>query len=234
MKTRIALWLLTAALLSLLVGLGRWQLRRADEKQVMLDGVAAALEQRHAQPLAQASARTALDYAWAQGNGRFIDGPALLLDNQRRGEAVGVEVFRIFQPDDGRPLLVDLGWLPLDAQRHLPHSDAPASPLLVRGLLLPPPSPGLALGPAYDASDRQRWLLTRIDIPALSGALNQDLGPRVLRLDPSLPIGHTRDLDILPNTLPPEKHRAYALQWFSLAAALLVLALMQQFRRKSA
>lgn len=230
----MALWLLVIVLLSLLLGLGRWQLRRAVEKEAMLARVADVLSQRIPQSLAEASAGAETDYAWAEGRGRFVDGPALLLDNQRRGEAVGVQVFRVFQPEGGRPLLVDLGWLPLDAQRHLPRSDAPASPLSVRGLLLPPPSPGLALGPAYDASDRQRWLLTRIDLAALSGALNQPLAPRVLRLDPGLPIGHARDLDILPNTLPPEKHRAYALQWFSLAAALLVLSLFLQFRRKPA
>lgn len=231
LKTRIALWLLTIALLTLLLGLGRWQVHRAREKEAMLADVAAVLKQRQPLPLAQASAHNDLAYAWTQGQGHFVEGPALLLDNQRRGEAVGVEVFRVFQPDGGAPLLVDLGWLPLDARRNLPHSELPPSPLHVSGLLLPPPSPGLALGPAYDASDRQRWLLTRIDLAALSGALNQTLGPRVLRLDPSLPIGHARDLDILPNTLPPEKHRAYALQWFSLAAALLVLALLLQFRR---
>lgn len=234
MKTRIALWLLTVALLSLLLGLGRWQLQRAEEKEAMLAGVAAVLAQREPLPLARESAESGLAYAWSEGRGHFVDGPALLLDNQRRGDAVGVEVFRVFQPDGGRALLVDLGWLPLDAQRHLPRSDAPASPLVVRGLLLPPPSPGLALGPAYDSSERQRWLMTRVDIAALSGALNQSLAPRVLRLDPALPIGHARDLDILPNTLPPEKHRAYALQWFSLAAALLVLALFLQFRRRPA
>lgn len=234
LKTRLALWLLTIALLSLLLGLGRWQLSRAVEKEAMLARVAAVLTQRDPRPLAEESARAGLDYAWTEGRGRFVAGPALLLDNQRRGEAVGVEVFRVFQPEQGQALLVDLGWLPLDAQRHLPRSDAPASPLIVRGLLLPPPSPGLALGPAYDASDRERWLLTRIDIAALSGALNQPLAMRVLRLDPALPIGHARDLDILPNTLPPEKHRAYALQWFSLAAALLVLSLFLQFRRKPA
>ena len=76
-----------------------------------------------------------------------------------------------------------------------------------------------------------RWLLTRMDLAALSTALNLDLAPRVLRLDPALPIGYARDLDVLPNTLPPERHRGYALQWYSLAVAVIIIALILTFRR---
>lgn len=80
----------------------------------------------------------------------------------------------------------------------------------------------------------RRWLLTRIDIAALAEGLHIQLAPRVLRLDPALPLGYTRDLDVLPNTLPPERHRGYALQWFGLALATLILALFLGFRRRPA
>jgi cytochrome oxidase assembly protein ShyY1 len=53
-----------------------------------------------------------------------------------------------------------------------------------------------------------------------------------LRLDPALPLGYQRDLDVLPNTLPPERHRGYAVQWFGLAVASLVTALVLTLRRK--
>ena len=56
----------------------------------------------------------------------------------------------------------------------------------------------------------QAWLLTRVDIAALAAGLRLPLAPRVLRLDPALPLGYARDLDVLPNTLPPERHRGYA------------------------
>ena len=57
------------------------------------------------------------------------------------------------------------------------------------------------------------------------------VGPRVLRLDPALPLGYARDLDILPNTLPPQRHLGYAVQWFALAAAVLATALLLTFRK---
>ena len=60
---------------------------------------------------------------------------------------------------------------------------------------------------------------------------NSALPPRVLRLDPALPLGYVRDLDILPNTLPPQRHLGYAVQWFALAAAVLATALLLTFRK---
>ena len=53
----------------------------------------------------------------------------------------------------------------------------------------------------------------------------------MLKLDPASPLGYTRDLDILPNTLPPERHLGYAVQWFGLALAVLVTALVLSLRR---
>jgi len=44
-------------------------------------------------------------------------------------------------------------------------------------------------------------------------------------------LGFDRDLELLSNTLPPDKHRGYSLQWFALAAAVLITALILTFRR---
>ena len=63
--------------------------------------------------------------------------------------------------------------------------------------------------------------------------LSVPLAPRVLRLDPGVPFGYARDLALLSNTLPPEKHRGYAVQWFALALTVLAIALILTFRRKS-
>ncbi len=231
-KSPALLWLFALALIAGFALLGRWQLSRAVEKQAMLDAVSRVLAERAAQPLAAAKdLPTDQPYAWTRGSGRFLEAPALLLDNQRRGDAVGVRVFRVFQPQPGQALLVDLGWLRMDGQRDLPEVSAIRQSLVIEGLLTPPPATGLALGPAYVEAQPDRWLLTRVDLPALSKALKVELAPRVLRLDPEFPLGYARDLDVLPNTLPPERHRGYALQWFGLAAATFAFALFLSLRR---
>ncbi|TZF91506.1 SURF1 family cytochrome oxidase biogenesis protein, partial [Cognatilysobacter lacus] len=76
------------------------------------------------------------------------------------------------------------------------------------------------------------WLVVRLEPTAVARALELPrLAPRVLRLDPALPIGYPRDLDLLVNTLPPDRHRGYAVQWFGLGATLIVIALVLTFRR---
>lgn len=230
-RLRNAALVLALLLIAGFASLGRWQLHRAEAKQAMLAEVAGVLSARRAAPLREAmEPDRARGYAWAAGRGRFADAPVLLLDNQRRGQAVGVRVLAPFAPESGGLLLVDLGWLPLPGDRRLPMPALPAGTVELRGLLAPPPATGLALGPGHVAVDARRWLLTRVDPAALSDALRAPLAPRVLRLDPDLPIGYARDLDVLPNTLPPERHRGYALQWFGLAAATLLTALFLAFR----
>lgn len=227
-------WALAVAAIVLFANLGLWQGRRAVEKQAMLDAAAAVLSARKPESLAAAAAPArARDYDWAEGSGRFDQRGALLLDNQQRNGRAGVRVYRIFVPVQGGPMLVDLGWLPLGGDRKLPVIARPEGEIAVRGLLAPPPSTGLALGPGL-GREGEGWLLTRVEPKAIAAAtgLSVPLAPRVLRLDPALQLGYERDLELLANTLPPDKHRGYSLQWFALALAVLVTALILTFRSK--
>lgn len=224
-------WLLALAVIVLFTGLGFWQLRRAVEKQTMLENAAHVLADRRPGPLAAAAdPDRAGGYDWAAGAGEFADSPQLLLDNQQRDGRVGVRAYRVFLPDQAGPLLVDLGWLPLPGDRSLPTVERPPGAVRLQGLLAPPPSTGIALGSGL-AQGGGGWLLTRIDLPALRAATGVALAPRVLRLDPASPLGYERDLELLPNTLPPDQHRGYALQWFGLALAVLATALILTFKR---
>ena len=226
-------WTLAVLAIGLFASLGMWQSRRAVEKQAMLDAADRVLLDRSPMPLAaSADPARARDYDWSAGTGRFDARGALLLDNQQREGRVGVRAYRIFVPEAGAPLLVDLGWLPLPGDRALPRVAQPAGKHELRGLLVPPPSTGIAMGPALSAAG-DGWLMTRVDVQAIAAetGLSVALAPRVLRLDPALPLGFERDLALLPNTLPPDKHRGYAVQWFALALAVLATALILTFRK---
>jgi cytochrome oxidase assembly protein ShyY1 len=184
------------------------------EKQAKMDVAAQALGNRAPQPLLLASdPKRAAAYDWATGSGGIADATVCVL-----------------LPDEGvQAVLVDAGWWPLDGGRELPVFGCPRGQgVAVRGLLAPPPSSGLAHGDPLAASGPQRWLAARLDLPA------------VLRLDPErakddagvmLAPGE-RDLDILPNTLTPERHLGYAVQWFALAATVLVVALVLTLKSK--
>ncbi|MET0289271.1 MAG: SURF1 family protein [Pseudoxanthomonas sp.] len=221
-------WTLAVVVAVAFAALGRWQLQRAHHKDVLLAQTAQVLARRQALPLSAAGAPDGLH--WSTGRGQFTDAPALLLDNQMHQGRAGVRIYRVFQPVDASPLLVELGWQPLPADRRLPQIPKPAQ-TIVSGLLMPPPAAGLA---GHRAPVRQGgvWLALGLQPQALAGALHApDLAPRVLRLDPRLPWGYPRDLDVLPNTLPPARHLGYAVQWFGLALAVLVTAAVLTFRR---
>lgn len=217
--------------------LGQWQLTRMHDKRAMLDAVAAVLETRTPLTLSRvAGPGPGLDYAWASGAGRFLAAPAYVLDNQIHDGRPGLRVYRLFAPQTGAPLLVDLGWTPVaDRVTRLPDAAIVRGDglldrdLEIRGLLAPPPSAGLALGPAL--VDGPARLMTRFDADAIAADAGLAMPPRrVLRLDPTLDFGYARDLDVLPNTLSPDKHLGYAVQWFGLALAALVIALVLTVR----
>lgn len=233
-------WALAVLAMALFCSLGVWQLDRGKQKQAMLAQSQDVLAARKPLPLRAAADPTrAAAYDWAQGQGRFLDKPAVLLDNQTSEGRSGVRVYRVFQPGvpqsdaaDTPPVLVELGWLPLPGDRSLPRIDSFAATTQVAGLLAPPPSAGLAAAVASPQADGN-LLATSLDHAVLSSALKlPTLAPRVLRLDPALKIGYLRDLDILPNTLPPERHLGYAVQWFGLALAVLITALVLTLRKR--
>lgn len=232
-RGRIVLgWAAALLLAALFARLGFWQAGRAVEKQGMLDAVAQVLRDPTPAPLdAAADADEAREYAWARGRGRFTGAP-LWLDNQQRDGRVGVRGYAPFRTAAGTWLLVDIGWAAIAPdRRRLPDAPLPTGEVDLRGLLAPPPSAGIAMGAPMARHDGS-WLMLRVERDAIGRALQlpAPLAPRVLRLDPALPFGLPRDLAMLANTLTPDKHRGYALQWFGLAATVLVIAVVLTFR----
>lgn len=228
--THVAGWLLALAVAACFVMLGRWQLQRMHDKQALL--AQASQVRLHPQALDTALGRPDV-LQWVTGEVE-LQPQQVLLDNQMREGRAGVRVYQPARSSGGRWLLLDLGWWPLPPDRQLPALVPITGRQPVRGLLAPPPSSGLLLGPALTATAQpSTWLATRLDTKAIAAALGRrDISSQVLRLDPALPLGYPRDLDILPNTLPPARHLAYAVQWFGLALAVLVTAALLEWRRR--
>ena len=234
----VAWWLLALLVAAGFAQAGRWQLSRMHEKQAVLDDAAQALTRANPQPLLLASdPKRASAYDWSEGDGRILN-LTLWLDNQQRDGVVGVRMYCVLLPDFGaQAVLVDAGWRPLGGDRVLPRFGCPArGDQHVRGLLAPPPAEGLQHGAALAKAGPERWLAARMDLPAIAAALKlpTKLAPRVLRLDSQrrdhddglMVAPNERELAILPNTLTPERHLGYAVQWFGLALTVLVVALL--------
>lgn len=226
------LWALALAAIVLFCGLGRWQLGRAEQKRQMLAHAAQAMRSRTPQPEARIDdPARARDYDWMLVEGRFLDAPVVLLDNQQHEGAAGVRAYRLFETRTHRRVLVDLGWTALPGDRRMPQVLRYPSRTRIAGLLMPPPARGLLVGPPVPQADGA-LLATAIDPAALRQPLRvATLSPRVLRPQPEPGFGFQRDFDILPNTMPPERHIGYAVQWFALAATVLITAVLLTWRR---
>ncbi len=231
MKVKLLLILFACGIELLLLRLGFWQLERANEKQLHTVQMQEIVASKKAINLAQINL-TSQKLEWVNGRLFFLNKPIILLDNQRNEQQVGVTVYQLAHNDAKQEFLVELGWLAVSGNREFPKPEVLQGEHFVSGLLLPAPAAGFALGEAVSSLDEHTLLATRIDIDALSKQLAKPLAARVLRIDPELDIGFERSLTVSSNTLSPEKHRAYAFQWFGLALAFLCLSLYVLKRKK--
>lgn len=232
-------WLPLAAAVfavALFVGLGTWQVQRADERERALAAIAAA-EDRPAEPLPRGKAALReLTWYRVEIEGRFLAERQFLLDNRTVDGRPGFDVLTPFVLDDGRTVLVDRGWTPADSREpaepvHL--SEAGRRVDAVTGRLWRPES-GFRLGPALTGEDRA-WprITTRVDYAALSEALDRDLVPAVVRIEEPAP--WTFEPRPVTPRFGPRRHIGYAFQWYALALAVIVVSgiLLLRARRRS-
>lgn len=222
---------LTVAGMAFFIVLGVWQLNRASEKVQLLRRFATA----SSAPLqAFATVRGGVadeHYPHIEAHGRFLADRDYVLDDQMHADRIGVQVYAPFHAlHDDRLLLVDLGFVPREGgdQRVPQLPPLPAAPITLHGLYAPPPRAGLKLGgdalPAQSA-----WPKTSIylDLHNIGKDLHASIYPRVLLLDPDPATPYIRQW--VPATMPPSRHRGYAVQWFTFAlAALAIFVIMHR------
>ncbi len=209
--------------LGILTGLGVWQLYRAGEKQELLQS----FENRKQQPpVALDVAREDfgdLRFRQVQVQGVYDAGRQFLLDNQIRNGRPGYSVLTPLRLAGGKAVLVDRGWVPQGLTRQLlPNVTIKQVDVQVTGTIYVPFGKPFSLG-AIDAGGAV-WprVIQYVAFPEISERLGYDLLPLVIRLSPDAPEGYLREWAPLPFT--PARHIAYAVQWFGLALALLVIA----------
>lgn len=220
-----------AVMFALLVSLGFWQLDRAEQKRELRSAFAEAME-AEPRPVRDIEAlESALRFEPVEFDARYQPERQALLDAQVHAGRAGYRVWTPAELDEGGWIIVDRGWVPGDGDRSvLPDIDVDESSRTIRGFVAPLPEPGIRLG-AGDSGDPS-WprRLTWPDGAALARTWGRDMPERIVLLHPADPDGYIREWD--PVVIPPERHTAYALQWFALAAALLVIFIVLVSRRR--
>lgn len=213
--------IVVALLLPLLVGLGGWQLSRAEEKRVLLADFAA---REHAEPITVVALEQRTDPANLRIRlyGRFDEQHSLLLDNRVRNGQVGVELLQPFYDQaSGLWLLVNRGWLPWPDRRTSPVFTTPEQPLELLARV------HMALGEPFQLQDDPAaggWprLITAVHPQRLWQQLGRGGLAYEVRLEPGT-AAYQAEWPLV--AMGPERHTGYAVQWFALAVALVGLYL---------
>lgn len=224
-------WSLLALLL--LLALGTWQVQRLHWKERLI-------AERHAavtappMPLPQSlEAAKGLEYHRVTATGTFLNDREFFLGATDRAGDAGYHVITPLRLTDGDILLVDRGFVPQN--RKSPASRAAgelSGEVTVTGLLrLAPAGKPSWFVPDNDVR-RNYWLW--VDIPAMAKAA---------KLEHVLPFYVDADKSPNPGGLPrggqtrlelPNHHLQYAITWYALAAALVVIYVRFIRRRRAA
>lgn len=209
-------------LLPVFVALGFWQMQRAAEKSTILDE----LEKKAAEPatLIEKTDETHDVFKPVVLHGRFDKKRQFLLDNRIFEGAAGYEILTPFRLDsNGRLVLVNRGWIAIGSSREsLPEITLSGElPTEVSGLYTRP-SRGYQIGPALqDGDDLWPKRLQFVDYDLIANELDGDVVPGIVQIKDN--IGGDFPKIWQPVAFGPEKHYAYALQWFAIAFVLLVI-----------
>lgn len=218
---------LTAVMLPVLLGLGTWQVFRLDWKLDLLQRVDDRMRSAPAPLPAAIDDPQDWDYQPVTLQGEILHDREMRLlsqfDDGRVGVHLIVPLVRADAPD-APPVLIDRGWLPQDAEDADIHR--PPAPTDITGVARVPDPQGW-FTPANDP-EAGDWYWR--DLPAMGRAAGFDaVAPLIVEASRAgegvLPLGNHASADI------PNNHLQYALTWYALAVALLVIYLA--YRRRS-
>ncbi len=217
---------LTVLVVAAFIGLGHWQWQRGTRRSAQLEQFTSTATQA---PLPLGSRGTQELPRWTRvgARGEYDVARQILLDNINYNGRPGYQVLTPLRLADGRVLLVDRGWLAFTGYRdRLPDVAFESTGAQeVSGRLDELPVAGLASGRAPPPMDGPWPRVTSFPTMAELGAtLGEKLEPRMLLLDPEATgagSGLTRAWSA-PG-MAPARHFAYAVQWWAMAAAVLVI-----------
>ncbi len=219
------------AALALFLSLARWQLRRADDKQALADAFTTGAGST---VIVTGSTAAQPRYQHIEVHGRYDTDRQVLVDNIVSADGrAGYYVLTPFALDGGGWLMVNRGWVPVGRSRKVkPDVTVGADQRVVHGRADHLPAPGIRMGTAAPLSAPYPALAnfpTLADLSSLYGIADWSPATPVLLLDQGEADGYLRAWS--PPGLSPLRHLGYAVQWFGLALALIVIYVVTNLKR---
>lgn len=233
-RFRPALWptLFTVPALAVLFGLGTWQLDRLDWKQ----GQIAARQARSTAPAIflprEIADPQALEFRRVRLAGRFLHEAEMYLTGRTFRRQVGVHVVTPMVLADGRGLLVDRGWVPMARKDPASRAEGQAeAPVVVEALLRTGGWTGSAMFRPDNRPEDNTWFWVDPEAMAAWAGLENPVTAVYAAAGPAenpggLPVGGQTRVTLRND------HLQYAITWYALAVALVVIYGLYHWRRE--
>ncbi|MGB0495214.1 MAG: SURF1 family protein [Kangiellaceae bacterium] len=219
---------------TLLNELGYWQLERAKEKKQRID----ILQSNSEQLITDFSKITNDDleqFTPVKFEAFLSDDNTYLIENKIQNGELGYHVLNLVtEKSTGKKVFVNRGWISAKANRkNLPKVTNPPFDWQIQGRIYPINQDILSAGAEIEQYDLV-YRLPVMDVNILERLrehFDEDIEPFLIRLDQNQENTFTVDWQWV--NMLPEKHLAYAFQWFALAFTLLIISLVASIKRKS-
>jgi len=228
-KPKIRMIVLMMFFVIVFSSLGRWQLNRADEKNVKHEQMQFYIKQP---PINLPSALVKLkdfEYREVEVRGEFVNNQTIFLDNKMYQRRAGYHVITPFKIANSLlHVPVNRGWVGVGLDRSiLPEVKAINGELTLVGTVVSPEIRSLTLsdefvhGEVWDKFDLQRYVAeTSLEMQPILVLQKNDIEDGLFR-DWSRPSSGA------------DKNIGYAIQWFSLAIATLILFIVLNVKRSN-
>lgn len=216
-KRRLSFIIFAIIAFSVCLKLGLWQLERAEQKRKLLTTTQTTITAL--QGVTQADVHQPIELS-----GYFDNQHPILLDNQTHKKQPGYHLYLPFISQNNA-ILVNLGWLKAPAQRQqLPEIKQFEGNFTISGQLSFPQGSPFLLGKNLTVTQQGILRVQKTLISDIQPHIPYPLTTLVLQLDSQSNLGFSKNWSI--TVMSPEKHHAYAIQWFALGAAILVISLL--------
>ncbi len=223
-RPRLAPTLFTIPMLLVCVALGVWQLQRLEWKSGLIAQREAAIAASPARPPQTLAEARAMEFHPVVDDGVLLHDKEIFVGATGPKGGIGFHVLTPLREPDGRIVFVNRGFIPSERKAPATRSAAQFIGMVhITGLLRLPPEGKPNWFLPDNRADLNYWFW--IDLPAMAAAdqlAPADVAPFYIDADATPNPGGWPQGGVTPLSLPND-HLQYAITWFLLAAALVVI-----------
>ncbi len=224
--------IVTLLILPVLLRLGFWQLDRAEEKRDLIELFK---KQNESGPLYIKDfidKDKNLNYRLAKIDGHYVLDKQIFIDNKVHQGKTGVYVMTPFKLKNSEySILVNRGWVLMAIDRSsLPKIETISGFLKLSGKIKVLGKKPFMVGDQYQSNEGWPALMQWISFNDIENKSGLKLLPYIFLLDEKEQSGYVRNWK--PVVMQPEKSTSYAVQWFALALALVIIYIVVNLKER--